>query len=541
MKIAKKIKDPIYGYIEVDNSLIKIIDSVYFQRLRNIIQTSYTSIYPSSLHNRFSHSLGVYWLGCLAFDSLINNSGNVLSGIAKETIENVKRTFVFACLCHDLGHSPFSHTGEKFYPKTEISDKLLKLVDDTQYEADLKKECGVKEGAVVGKEHEIMSALLTLCIFGDYIGKENYAFFARCIIGLNYKKLESGIDYLLRACVELLNSSIIDVDKLDYLIRDSYMSGYMTVAIDYQRLLNGLYISKKENYSIGFEKSALSVLEAVLTAHDMERRWVQVHPIILYEDFLLKTIIRELENKYNNDEKKLFSLEALTEVGTSLEEINEIRLLSDSDILYLAKKNYKDSDAVKEYFDRGKRRHPIWKSEAEFKILFSFGHSTYSKFLTTINRWEGQILEGKYGVYSLNEAFYDALSKEVAEAQEALTKQSDKSNISTFNEKLTTLKKELKLLEGIKNYLVEKGLPFDLVIVTQQQFKRNISKPAFKKLPIRFSNIGSDEKCMDEATTIPLDVQDDSGFFYMYYRRKDDEFELDVEDFSKMIMRVAIM
>ena len=63
----KKFRDPIYGYIAIDEQLVKdVIDTAAFQRLRDIIQTSYAPLYSSAVHNRFVHSIGVYHLGRLA-------------------------------------------------------------------------------------------------------------------------------------------------------------------------------------------------------------------------------------------------------------------------------------------------------------------------------------------------------------------------------------------------------------------------------------------------------------------------------------------
>ena len=73
MKECKRFKDPIYGYIAVERSLIdNIIDTAGFQRLRNIIQTSYSPLYSSAVHNRFVHSLGVYYLGHLVAVTIQN-------------------------------------------------------------------------------------------------------------------------------------------------------------------------------------------------------------------------------------------------------------------------------------------------------------------------------------------------------------------------------------------------------------------------------------------------------------------------------------
>lgn len=65
----KQVQDPIYGYIDIESEYVPLIDSAEFQRLRNIRQISYESLYPSALHNRFVHSLGVFYLGKKAFNN----------------------------------------------------------------------------------------------------------------------------------------------------------------------------------------------------------------------------------------------------------------------------------------------------------------------------------------------------------------------------------------------------------------------------------------------------------------------------------------
>lgn len=527
--MTKEIKDPIYGYIEVDDDALVVINSIYFQRLRNIIQTSYTPIYPSSLHNRFTHSLGVYWLGKMAFNYLLKNSPEY-KDLPK--IKEIKKTFMLACLCHDLGHAPFSHTSEQFYDKNGTSSRLKNIVKDKSYANDLKAE-----GGVVGNEHEIMSALLSLNVFGDLIPKEYYSLFARCIIGLNYNYKESSKKELLlcRACVELLNSSIIDVDKLDYLIRDSYMSGYESIAIDYIRLLSGVFVNDGQ-YAIGYEKSALSVLESVLTANDMERRWVQAHPSTLYESYLIKTIIRELaSNKASVN--KLFSMDALTEKGVKYNNLS-VKLLSDADILFLAKQNYKRSDAVKEYCNRNLRRRPFWKSEAEFSLIFDFNKQ--KKFIEILHKWENELLEGKYNVYSLNDQYKQSLEKELTKTQKALKSTKDATQKGVYENSINSLRTQLKLLCDLKDYLEKHNTPLDLVIISRKQFKSNIYKPRFKDLPIRFKNISTEIHKMSDVTFIPLDTQEEKEFFYFFYKRTNSSC-IDVEDFSKFLSKLSII
>ena len=70
----KIIKDSVHNYIEIEKSFFKIIDTAGFQRLKNIKQTSYSSLYPSSTHDRFTHSLGTFYLGKKVISNIIANS-----------------------------------------------------------------------------------------------------------------------------------------------------------------------------------------------------------------------------------------------------------------------------------------------------------------------------------------------------------------------------------------------------------------------------------------------------------------------------------
>lgn len=104
MTKSKRFKDPIYGYIDIDEKIISnIVDTAGFQRLRNVIQTSYSPLYSSAVHNRFVHSLGVYHLGCIVAENIARNKDTFLE---TEGIERYLKIFELACLLHDLGHAP---------------------------------------------------------------------------------------------------------------------------------------------------------------------------------------------------------------------------------------------------------------------------------------------------------------------------------------------------------------------------------------------------------------------------------------------------
>lgn len=140
MQKMKQFKDPVYGYVEVKSSYIPIINSAEFQRLRNIRQTGYASLYPSALHNRFVHSLGVFHLGKKAINYLWSNIEEQLKNNITDSCDwhEIEETFVLSCLLHDIGHSPFSHTGEDFYNASTIFEKEFHdLIQSSSFDNDM--------------------------------------------------------------------------------------------------------------------------------------------------------------------------------------------------------------------------------------------------------------------------------------------------------------------------------------------------------------------------------------------------------------------
>lgn len=220
----KLFTDPVYGYIAVEDYFIPLIDTPEYQRLRNIFQTGYQALYPSAFHNRFVHSLGVFHLGEKAFICFRRNVCDSESNLPKyKNWGRLQKSFLCACLLHDVGHSPFSHSGEDLYKKStdfrlEFKKIFPKSVDFIDY---------IEQHS---KPHEAMSALIGLGMLRECkvqgIDKE---LFIRAITGAKY---QSGDEYdisIKNAVIEMLNGSIIDVDKLDYLLRDAYVTGYNTI------------------------------------------------------------------------------------------------------------------------------------------------------------------------------------------------------------------------------------------------------------------------------------------------------------------------
>ena len=513
----KRIKDPLYKYIEIPDEWCRdFIDQPGFQRLRRIIQTSYGSLYPSALHNRFVHSIGVYHLGCCAAATLNKEVRNIIKDDSqlKEWGQAVE-TFKLACLLHDYGHSPFSHSGEQFYRAEGVGhdtldEDLISLIKDEDDE--------FSNDVATGKAapHEIMSAIMAI---EDGLVATHKSLFSRCIVGYRYSvDSDNGLPGCLEnVLIDMLHSDTIDVDRLDYLIRDSFVLGYDSITIDYQRLLKGLRIVKDREttqYRIAFDKSAMSVLENVIYARDNEKKWIQSHPVILYDQMLVQHGIRKANDMF---EKKngvpLFTKKALSEDGIELKDGGCVRLLSDDDVIISMKNDLYQSDAgglVSEYYRRCDRRHPIWKSEGEFRALF---HSSAEKkdritrIATLLGGIEKILVDsGKDGL--INDSTIRDLKKE-----------KDKPNINSRQKRkrIDELRQQLDLLEQLKGICDHLQIQFDFAVITAKRFKSGFEGSGLNKVPIVFDESGKYYYFEDVSGTLNSN-EEEFSLFYLYHR-----------------------
>lgn len=267
----KIFRDNVHGYIDIPVDYVKsFVNTEMFQRLRGIEQTGMRTLYPSARHDRFIHSLGTYFLGHKAFyyfrknvKSTYSNHYNVLNNIeeSERFWDKYGVLFEIACLLHDCGHAPFSHTLEFHYDEELISGEMTLKEMLKVYNGSNEFITDYTEQGSPGSPHERMSALLVCseyktavdALINDYKlddVEENFSnveFIVRAIIGCRYKNTTIYENQIKNCLIELLNSKSIDVDSLDYIVRDSKLSGVDNMNIDIERLLGSLTLVEITN------------------------------------------------------------------------------------------------------------------------------------------------------------------------------------------------------------------------------------------------------------------------------------------------------
>ncbi|SHE74991.1 HD domain-containing protein [Flavisolibacter ginsengisoli] len=240
--VRKIINDPVYGFITIDDPLIfEIISHPYYQRLRRIHQMAFASlVYPGAVHSRLHHSLGAYHLMGLALTELRNKGVD----ITKEEEQGAK----IAILLHDIGHGPYSHALER---------KLIK-----------------------GVHHEDISSLILQLLNEQFNGKLAIAI-----------EIFSGT--YTKQFLHQLVSGQLDVDRMDYLTRDSFFTGVIEGAIGYDRILKMLTVHEGQ---LMIEEKAIYTVEKFLVSRRLMYWQVYLHKtVVAAEKMLVKIIDRANE------------------------------------------------------------------------------------------------------------------------------------------------------------------------------------------------------------------------------------------------------
>ena len=369
----KTFLDTVHGYITVPEAYCdKLIDTENFQRLRRIEQLSSRSLFPCARHDRFVHSLGVYHIGCKFVTAIERQHKNL--------DKSVTNSFLMACLLHDCGHSPFSHTLEHLFgkPKDLFAEYKEIDTDEELQQIDI-------EAAYDTKPHEIISSILCMTTYRQAIKDlgGDPSLIGRMIMGIKYN---DALHSLHNCFIELLHGDIIDADKFDYICRDKWASGYQSNSVDVDRVINSIILVEKDNqYKIAYSKSALYEIQALIDNKNFQSNWVFKHRQVVYEQKILKDCVQKLIEclrEYGvSQAKELFNYRAFFEVVEVCPEIS-VYMLSDDDIVHLMKKYLVNDPLFREWMSRQYSYFPIWKTYSEMKALL--GEELSEKLLNDV-------------------------------------------------------------------------------------------------------------------------------------------------------------
>ncbi|GAA0535499.1 HD domain-containing protein [Chitinophaga japonensis] len=238
----KIINDPVYGFITIDHPLIfNLVSHPYYQRLRRIHQMALAHlVYPGAMHTRFHHSMGAYHLMSWALQELQGKGVH----ISREEEVAAK----MAILLHDIGHGPYSHALEK------------DIVEGVSHEA-------IGRWLMEDLNQQMKGALsLTLDIFNDRYHKK---------------------------FLHQLVSSQLDVDRMDYLNRDSFYTGVSEGVIGYDRIIKMLTV---HNGELMVEEKGIYSIEKFIVARRLMYWQVYLHKTVLSaENMLVKILCRAKE------------------------------------------------------------------------------------------------------------------------------------------------------------------------------------------------------------------------------------------------------
>ena len=276
-----EIRDPIYGFITLNEWEREIINHPVFQRLRRIRQLSLTDmVYPGATHTRFEHSLGVMHLATLMYDAIISNEDN--KKILEERLsyneiglKKDRQLVRLSSLLHDVGHAPFSHASEEIMPINGQTGKQHKHEDYTT---------------------AMIKGPLKSTIENHQINRNNFGITAEEVAGL----IEGNANVLGdRIFWKVIISSQLDADRGDYLLRDSYHIGVKYGVYDHLRLLNTIALGiepESEEVVLGVDEGGWHVAEAVVIARYQLFTQVYFHKTRRAYDYHLKEAMKTVLN-----------------------------------------------------------------------------------------------------------------------------------------------------------------------------------------------------------------------------------------------------
>ncbi len=343
VKLNKIINDPVHGFIEIPRGVIlELIDTDAFQRLRRIRQLALSSlVYPGAVHSRFNHCIGAFHLTRQALDILKSKGVD----ISPEEFEGT----LIAILLHDIGHGPFSHALENV------------ILD--------------------GLHHERMSKAIMDELNRQFAGRIDLAI--QIFEGTYHRKF-----------LHQLVSSQLDMDRMDYLKRDSYFTGVVEGLVSASRIIKTMNVAEDR---IVVEIKGIYSVEKFIVARRFMYWQVYLHRAVLAAENMIVNILRRAKELLtrgrqiwiNDALEFLFSQDGHTDNEITPQIIKRYIEVDDNDVMVAVKQWRKSGDKVLELLCEKLLRRDLLKARLRDK---PFDQSLVSE------------LKDKYKAkYSLNE------------------------------------------------------------------------------------------------------------------------------------------
>jgi uncharacterized protein len=308
-----EIRDPVHIFVYLDSDERMVLDSIPFQRLRNIHQLALTFLlYPGASHKRFEHSLGVMEFAGRVFD-IVTNPQNLHSDISElisqETRNDDRKRYWrkvlrLAALCHDLGHLPFSHAAEKdLLPEGWSHERLTVSI----IRSDEMKRIW---------EERMTPPVRTEDIVKLAVGEKDLLKFQKDI---TFSPWESALSHIIVG-------DALGVDRMDYLLRDSHHTGVFYGKFDHYRLIDSLRILPQKmslpgaphaegptghvDPVLGIEDGGLHSAEALALARYFMFSQLYLHHVRRIFDMHLKEFLKKWlpEGKFPIDVENLLKI-----------------------------------------------------------------------------------------------------------------------------------------------------------------------------------------------------------------------------------------
>lgn len=408
-----EIKDPVYGYAYITANEKEILDSFPVQRLHRLRQLAGAEyVYPGANHTRFEHSIGVMYLA----GKLLENPN-----ISQHTHKHEREMVRLAALLHDVGHGPFSHVFEHLLHK-----ELNKTHEDMTL--------------WIVKNSELNDILDEIGYVAEEIGK--------LAVGRLHKPDKAFLDQII--------SSSIDVDKLDFVVRDTHHTGAEYGYIDIFRLIQTLDIL---NEDLAINLGALSALESFIIARIESFRSIYFHRVSRAAQIMLAMAMERA-----NEELGL----------VSFTNPQEYLAMDDYTVWTMLKNSEKSSEIIKD-LERRKLLKRVYEKtfyEKDTTVSNIFSRETYRRQLETDIAQEARV--------ETEDVIIDVPT--VPSVPYHLSVSMEPMEIPVFDKTPEGSKIPRRLSDISKIFDVLRGFINILRVYTQEENREKVSKAATKVL-----------------------------------------------------------